>query len=431
MATVAPVFDFWSQIGKADTAQVRTRLTDCVIPAGQAFIHDGEAGDCLYFLRQGQAVVRRQAVDLARLESGQVVGEMALLDRQPRNADVVAVTDCQVSRLSLRDYDELCNQLPNLRLVLTHLVAHRLNWSGSDVLARQIGPYEILQQLGAGNMGWVFRAKRGADQFAIKMLPHPLVHQPGFLERHRQEALLLRQAAHEHIVHLHDLIERYGTAFLVLEYIHGRNAQEWIIQFGQPAVADVRRIIIAVAGALQAAHAAGVLHCDIKPGNIMLRTDGVVKLVDFGIAASAHAPSEKHGAQLTPGYAAPEQFAGVCTPASDFYALGITAYELLSGKLPFTGTSLRTWAQLHRTVTPPPLTMDLPADLAGFIQAALLKDPTKRLPALQPFLRDWAGNTESLRINRPPVARETAAPEPRISAAAAAALTVADQPIDS
>ena len=427
MATVAPAFDFWSQIGRADAAQLRARLVDCRIRAGQAFIRAGEPGDCLYFLRQGQAEVRRQGVPLAQLAVGQIVGEMALLDRHPRNADVVAVTDCQLSRLSLQHFDELCDRLPNLRLILTHLVAHRLNWSGADVLARRIGPYEIVQQLGAGNMGWVFRAVRGPDQFAIKMLPHPLVHQPGFLERHRREAQLLRQIAHAHIVQLHDLIELYGTAFLVLEYIHGRNAQEWTIQLGRPAGADIRRMTIAVASALQAAHAAGVLHCDIKPGNIMLRMDGVVKLVDFGIAASTHAPADKQGAQLTPGYAAPEQFDGQCRPASDFYSLGVTAYELLTGQLPFNGTTLTDWARLHQNVPPPLLSRDLqPADLVGFIQAALIKHPGARLTALQPFLRAWAGITEPLCVSRPPVPRAAAAPAPPVSAAVAAAMTVTD-----
>lgn len=428
MSTTAPAFDFWSQVGAADTVQLRTRLTDCEVPAGQTFIRTGDPGDCLYFLRCGRAVVRRNGVELAQLAAGHVVGEMALLDRQPRNADVVAVSDCQLSRLSLQHFDELCDRLPNLRLVLTHLVAHRLNWSGTDVLTQRIGPYEIVQQLGAGNMGWVFRAVRGSDQFAIKMLPHPLVHQPGFLERHRREAQLLRQVAHDHIVQLHDLIELYGTMFLVLEYIHGRNAQEWVIQLGRPAVADVRRISIAVTRALQAAHSGGVLHCDIKPGNIMLSTDGVVKLVDFGIAASTHTPTNNAGAQLTPGYAAPEQFDGQCGPASDFYSLGVTAFELLTGQLPFKGTTLTDWARQHRESEPLPLHGDFPADLAGFIRAALIKNPPARLRALQPFLRDWARITESLLVSQPPVPRDGTTPDRRVSAAAAAAMTVIDPP---
>ena len=429
MSQGTPVFDFWSQVGAADSAQLRTRLTDCKVPAGQTFIRAGETGDCLYFLRQGQAAVRRQGVELAQLAAGHVVGEMALLDRHPRNADVDAVTDCQLDRLSLQHFDELCNRLPNLRLVLTHLVAHRLNWSGTDVLARRIGPYEIVQQLGAGNMGWVFRAVRGTDQFAIKMLPHPLVHQAGFLDRHRREAQLLRQVAHENIVQIHDLIERYGTAFLVLEYIHGRNAQEWILQMGRPSSADVRRIVIAVANALQAAHASGVLHCDIKPGNIMLRTDGCVKLVDFGIAASGQAPTDTQGAQLTPGYAAPEQFSGQRGAASDFYGLGVTAYELLMGQLPFSGTTLTDWARLHRHTPPPALSDDLhPADLAGFIQAALIKNPKARLAALQPILHNWSTTTESLLVSRPPIPRAAATAAPPVSTTVAAAMTIIDEP---
>ena len=260
------------------------------------------------------------------------------------------------------------------------------------------------------------------------MLPHLLVHQAGFLDRHRREAQLLRQVAHEHIVHIHDLIELYGTAFIVLEYIHGRNAQEWIIQMGRPASADVRRVVIAVANALQAAHASGVLHCDIKPGNIMLRTDGCVKLVDFGIAASGPASSDPQGAQLTPGYAAPEQFSGQRGPASDFYGLGVTAYELLTGQLPFNGTSLTDWARLHRQTAPPSLSGEYPADLTGFIQAALIKNPPARLAALQPFLNNWSTTTESLAVSRPPIPRDAAKAVPPVSTAVAAAMTIIDGP---
>ena len=338
------------------------------------------------------------------------------------------MTDCTLSQLSLRHFDELCRRLPNLRIVLTHLVAHRLNWSGADVLARRIGPYEVIQQLGAGNMGLVFRAKRDEAEFAIKMLPHTLVQQPGFLDRYRREAQLLRQVSHEHIVHLHDLIELYGTAFLVLEYIHGRNLQEWIIQDGRPTVADVRCITIAVARALQAAHAVGVLHCDVKPGNIMIRTDGAVKLVDFGISAAADDSADLEETQLTPGYAAPEQFAGTRGPATDFYGLGMTVYELLTGKLPFTGKSVTDWARLHEEVIPPPINTvcaDVPADLAEFVQAALLKAPDLRYQAIQPCLQAWAKITTPLRVSRPPLPRVESAP---ISSAIADASTIITKP---
>ncbi len=92
---------------------------------------------------------------LARLGPGHVIGEMALLNREPRNADVFAVTACKLERLSAADFAALCDQLPVLKLVLTRLVAHRLSWSGSDVLARRIGAYTVTEAIGEGGMAWV------------------------------------------------------------------------------------------------------------------------------------------------------------------------------------------------------------------------------------------------------------------------------------
>jgi serine/threonine protein kinase len=422
----APAFDLWAKLAEKEAALLRTRLVDQRFSAGEVFIREGGPGDCLYLVRQGEVEVRRAGQPLARFGVGHVVGEMALLNREPRNADVAAITDCTLSRLAADDFDELCRQLPNLKIILTRLVAHRLSWSGADVLARRIGSYEVVEQLGAGNMGWVFRAVRGPEEFALKMLPHPLVQQPRFLERYRQEAYLLRQLHHENIVNLCDLIELYGTAFLVLEYVRGGNGQEGMIQRGPLKATDVRSVTLAVVRGLQAAHARSVVHCDIKPSNIMISTDGLIKLVDFGIAGSlVDAAAIETG--MTPGYAAPERFAGSRgSPEADFYSLGMTVYELLTGQLPFPAETEDAWARVHREETPPPLRErcpNAPPDLEEFVQAAMIKDLRRRRSALQPCLQRWAGDTTRLTVSQPPVPQAQLRP-PSYSQAVASAPTI-------
>lgn len=403
----APAFDLWAALSEPEAAALRARLVEQRLPSGRAFIRDGEPGDCLYLVNHGEVEVCRPDLPPVRLGAGHVVGEMALLNREPRNADVVAVTDCVLSRLAADDFLQLCERLPELKIILTRLVAHRLNWSGGDVLARRIHSYEVVEQLGAGTMGWVFRATCGAEEFALKMLPHLLVQRPRFLDRFRHEADLLRQLRHDNIVALRDFIELYGTAFLVLEYVRGCNAREWMIQRGRPSAQDVRRVAISVARALQAAHARAIAHCDVKSSNIMISTGGAVKLVDFGIAGSLAEPAGAAETGLTPAYAAPERFGGARgSPEADFYGLGVTVYELLTGQLPFDAASVPAWAAAHREQIPPPLgesQPDTPADVAEFVQAALTKDPQQRRSALQPCLERWAGDATSLIVSQPPV----------------------------
>jgi serine/threonine-protein kinase len=387
-------------------ALFRSKLVEVAFKAGEPVIRAGEPGDCLYIVRDGILEVRAprtaaggEARVLARLGAGSVVGEMALLNREPRNADVVALDDCALSRLAAADFDQLCARLPSLKMFLTRLVAHRLSWSGADLLARRIGNYSVIARLGEGGMSWVFRAVReqgdphgpAREQVALKMLPHPMVMRPGFLERFREESVVMLRARHENIVTLYEAIEAYGTMFMAMEYVRGMTVREWVERNGRPAVDDVRRIARAASQALRAAHALHIIHRDIKPDNFMIREDGAVKLMDFGIAVPVTGPTVSLGGlSLTPMYGAPELFDGARgTPSSDFYSLGVMLYELLAGRTPFHADEFDVWAELHKNAEPPPLRQlrpDVPADLDAFIKAALIKDPQVRSQAIQPFL---------------------------------------------
>jgi CRP-like cAMP-binding protein len=411
-------FDFWSGLTDDAAALLRSRIIQREVQAGNQFIRNGGTDDCIFFVQSGEVEVRRDSKLLAKLASGDVVGEMALLNNEPRNADVLAVTDCQLWQLSASEFHALCRELPQLKLVLTRLVAHRLNWSGSDLLARRVGTYQVLQEVGRGNMGWVFRAIRDGQTYALKMLPHPLVQRPGFLERYRNEEQLLRRLRHQNIVSLCDAIELYGTMFLVLEFVEGTNLTAWSERCGHPSADDARCIALSITRALQTAHAQGIIHRDVKPGNVMINTAGIVKLVDFGIAVAGDCQAGGTGYSLTPRYAAPEQFGGNrCGPETDYYSLGVLLYELITGQAPFEAENILGWAHAHIELSPRPLPPgSQPEDLTKFINAALLKDPTQRRNALKAVLQKWSQITGDLVVSRASISDPVEAKTPVDSA---------------
>ncbi len=407
-------FDLLQGFSTEQATLLRSKLTPLSVKTGGTLIRAGEPGDCLYVVRAGEVEVASPPPAaggggevLARLGPGHVIGEMALLNLEPRNADVIAVTDCKLDRLSAVDFNALCDQMPVLKLVLTRLVAHRLSWSGSDVLARRIGSYTVLEPIGEGGMAWVYRAvshSGSPDQpdgrvVALKMLPHSLVTRPGFLEQFRQEAAVMTGLRHENIVSLYETIEIYGTMFLVLEYVQGCSLREQVDRRGKFPPDDVWNIACSITQALRAAHARGVIHRDVKPDNIMVRDDGVMKLMDFGIAVPVSGPTvDLGGVAISPRYGAPEIFSGERgEPAADFYNLGIMLYELLAGRSPFTADTYEEWATAHQTATPPPLGLfcpDAQPDLEALINAALVKNPAKRWAAIAPLLERFSVKTE-------------------------------------
>lgn len=243
--------------------------------------------------------------------------------------------------------------------------------------------YVLGDRLGAGGMGQVWSANDSvlSRDVAVKVM-HPFVDDPqNFLQRFRDEATLVASLSHVNIATLFDYGEDDGLAYLVMERVPGTDLTTVVQREGRMPAQRVSSIISQAALALWVAHEAGIVHRDVKPANIMLTPDGMVKLTDFGIARAGDGEGwTKPGEVLgSPDYLSPEQARGDgATPASDLYALGIVAHELLSGSAPFTKNTPVATAIAHLQDPPPPLPNDVPPELAALVEQCLAKIADQR-----------------------------------------------------
>jgi eukaryotic-like serine/threonine-protein kinase len=254
-----------------------------------------------------------------------------------------------------------------------------------------VGRYEIVSAIATGGMGEVWRARdRVLDRIvAAKVLRSEYTGDPSFLARFRNEARHTAALSHPNIASVYDYGEttdETGTqklAFLVMESVEGQPLVSILHDEGRLPVDWTLHVLAQSAEGLSIAHRGGVVHRDIKPGNLLIRPDGVVKLTDFGIAQARDAtPLTKTGMVVgTAQYLSPEQAQGMeVTAASDVYSLGVVAYECLAGGRPFDGASQVAIALAHINRTPPPLPADVPPAVRLLVERALAKDPADRFP---------------------------------------------------
>jgi serine/threonine protein kinase len=247
--------------------------------------------------------------------------------------------------------------------------------------------YLLERRIAVGGMGEVWEASdtRLGRSVALKVLRPELSDDPEFLHRFRIEARTVASLDHSGIAAVHDYGEDESpngrrTAYLVMELVRGEPLST-VISRGPIDADETLRLIEDAAWALQAAHERGFVHRDVKPGNILVRTDGIVKLTDFGIAKAADAvPVTRSGMVMgTAHYIAPEQASGSeAGPAGDVYSLGIVGYECLAGHRPFRADSAVAVAMMQVREPPPPLPSSVPSGARELIEVALVKDPTQR-----------------------------------------------------
>jgi len=251
------------------------------------------------------------------------------------------------------------------------------------------GRFTIDRELGEGGMAAVYLARDVSLQrkVAIKVLSPAMLMERGMVGRFKQEAVTIAALRHPNIVTVHGVEHHDQLHFFVLDFVEGGSLEQVLARYGPLPIPAAVAWLAQVAGALEYAHRRGVIHRDIKPGNILLDRDGNAIVTDFGIAKVA----EKSGLTQTgttmgtPSYMSPEQcLARPLTGASDQYALGIVAWEMLAGQVPFSGSALEVMRS-HTDDVPPPITLvrpDCPPEVARAVARMLEKDAAARWPNL-------------------------------------------------
>ena len=299
-----------------------------------------------------------------------------------------------------------------------------------EVLA---GRYELHRQLATGGSADVFLAR---DQLlnrpvAVKILNATLSEDEAFVERLRKEAQIVASLNHQNIVGVFDQGEQDGAPFIVMEYVDGRSLAEILKSEGRLHPDRAATIAVDVAAALDAAHRQGMVHMDVKPGNVLITSEGQVKLADFGIAKAL-----KHGSETdhtvedgtvmgTATYLSPEQAQGhKVGPRSDVYSLSVVLYEMITGRPPFIGDTPVEIARKHvedAPESPRALGADIAQSLEAITLKGLAKNPINRYPSVRDFAADLKRYVSGAHSLNAPAKEET-------SAAAAAAVPVPARP---
>lgn len=286
------------------------------------------------------------------------------------------------------------------------------------VAGQVVGHYEIIAPIGKGGMGEVYLASdtKLDRRVALKLLPAEFTNHKERLRRFIQEARAASSLNHPNIITIHEIGEMHGAHFIATEFIDGQTLRQRMAH-SRMKLPDILDVSLQVAGALQAAHAAGIVHRDVKPDNIMLRPDGYVKVLDFGLAKLTEKPSQSKTADLeldtlvkahtTPGavlgtvnYMSPEQARGqVLDQRTDVFSFGIVLYEMAAGRTPFAAaTSIDTLVSILEK-EPPALeeyAQDVPAEFKRILSKALRKDREERYQTIKDLLIDLKSLTEEV-----------------------------------
>lgn len=370
---------------------------------------------------------------LARMDAGEVVDRNQFIAEHPESADALRsfFTSEQLFRQLIAcghsgAMPGMAQRLDTRAFAIAQQEGALAPWR---TLPAIFGRYRVTKLIGRGAMGTVYRAQDSElDRVVALKIPHRCPD-GSFVQkgRHLQEARAAAGLRHPNICAVFDVGQIDGVDFIAMEYVEGRPLSDFLRRDRRPPEATIVGLIRRLAQALQAAHAEGVVHRDLKPDNILVRKDGEPVLMDFGLACR---PTPEGAERLSrdgmmigsPAYMAPEQARGegaTVGPAADIYGLGVVFYELLTGRLPFTGSVVRILAKIL-TEDPPAILLLRPEtdrELAGICHRMLLKRPGDRFASIQEVadvLKEWqhskrvTASVPSLQgplTSRPPVIR--------------------------
>lgn len=257
--------------------------------------------------------------------------------------------------------------------------------------------YQVLSELGRGGMGIVYQAydKQLKEQVAIKLLSPLLSTDPEALERLTREVSLARRITHPNVIRIHDLSEVNGLHYVSMEYFSGTNLKEHLKRSGPLSLLGAYQILSQICAGLEVAHSQGVVHRDLKAQNVMIAPSGQIKIIDFGLARSAHLEGMTATGLImgTPEYMAPEQVSGKhVDERADIYALGVILFEMLTGRVPFSGDSAIA-VGFQQLKDPPPspssINPQIPEEVERIILKALEKEPIRRYRTVDEMRKDF------------------------------------------
>ena len=385
-------------------------LLNCMTPkgvqGGERLVRQGDGGDPLYAIQESACVAKleRDGTEhpTARLQACDMVGDIPLLGGRTHPTLVDAETHLKLWGLGKEQFHAPRENCPDLQSFLTNFVSHRFS-NASVTTDRTIGKYEVDEMISQGGWSIVYKGthKTLNMSVAIKMLKHDMAMDPDFSEKFRYEAKTVASLKHENIVRIYDIEELYRTIFIVMEYLEGEPLDHTLSKTLRLPLSRALAILIQVCAALGYAHKQGIVHQDIKPGNIFIQADDRAKIVDFGLASPRGASDPN-----LPGtvfYMAPEQIEGESVDErTDVYCLGITAFEMITGQRPFPEDDITKVMDSHlhqdvpdvRTLVP-----DLPDELNSFITRATQRNPAARHQSMLQALHDLEPLAEKMGLS--------------------------------
>ncbi len=365
------------------------------VKAGERFVVQGALEDTAYIIQRGSclAIVEKdgQLHPVNHYGEGDIVGGLGILTGEPRRAHVEAETDMDLWIMTRAQFEAITEKDPALLEFITELVADRLD-SRRPTAYRTIGKYVATDIIGRGAFSIVYRGRHTGLNMpvVIKMMRHDMALYPDFLDSFRNEAQTIAGLDHAHIVKVYDFEERYRTLFIIMEYVKGTSLKDMIRRLRTLPPPLAASYLLQVGSALAYAHQRGIIHRDINPSNIIVQPNDQVKILDFGLACPAGTEDFSNTGTLY--YMAPEQIDGrPVDPRTDIYALGITAYEMLTGKRPFAEDDPKALLERHLThdiPDPGHLAADIPEALLRFVLKSGRCNPDRRYQDMAQAIAD-------------------------------------------
>jgi tRNA A-37 threonylcarbamoyl transferase component Bud32 len=361
------------------------KMTYRHVKAGERFVVQDAVEDTAYIIQRGSClVIVEKDGELHPVDhygEGDIIGGLGILTGEPRRAHVEDEKYMDIWFMTKYQFDEITEKDPDLLDFITELVADRLD-SRRPTAYRTIGKYVATDIIGRGAFSIVYKGlHKGLDMpVVIKMMRHDMALYPDFLDSFYNEAKTIAGLAHDHIVKVYDFEECYRTLFIIMEDIRGDSLKDMIYHLRVIPPILTANYLLQICSALAYAHQHGIVHRDINPSNIIVQPNDQVKILDFGLACPAG--TEDFSNTGTVYYMAPEQIdGGPVDQRTDIYALGITAYEMVTGRRPFAEENTKALLDLHLTrdiEDPGRIIPGIPDELRRFILMSGRCDPNRR-----------------------------------------------------